>query len=155
MSAEDYVLGRAVEDSVRLDAQHLLWRLQQGQLLHPDISLEDGQSIAEIGCGTGIWLLDLAQSVPNSIKLFGFDVSNRQFPPKEDWPENLSFGVLDSLQDVPADLLEKFDIVHVQPGGYLQWEEADLVDQVVRSDLAHEFERNINNLFELAGLNYS
>lgn len=61
-----------------------------------------------------IWLLDLAQSVPNSIKLFGFDVSNRQFPPKEDWPENLSFGVLDSLQDVPADLLEKFDIVHVR-----------------------------------------
>jgi len=50
---DSYVLGRDVSDSIRLDAQHLLWRMHLGYLLHPDIPITKGMKIAELGTGTG------------------------------------------------------------------------------------------------------
>lgn len=41
-----------------------------------------------------------------------------------------------------------------EPGGYIQWEEADLVHQDVCSQLAKEFESQANELFVSAGIDY-
>ncbi|KAJ5686160.1 hypothetical protein N7536_008779 [Penicillium majusculum] len=113
MTQEDgYVLGRAIEDSDRLDAQHLLWKLHTGFELHPDIP------IAELETGTAqafafiiyislrvvltslsfysIWIFDLATQLP-TVQLYGFDISDSQYPSKELWPRNVTLGLLDSL----------------------------------------------------------
>lgn len=68
-SEDDYVLGRNLADSVRyfppipscasklisirLNAQHLLWKFHTGYELHPDIPVNDEFKIAELGTGTG------------------------------------------------------------------------------------------------------
>lgn len=46
------------------------------------------------------------------------------------------------------------DNVAVEPGGFIQWEEADLVNQLVEGAKAEEFEQCINELFQKAGLDY-
>jgi len=49
-----------------------------------------------------------------SWKLDGFDISDLQFPVKEYLPENVSLGTLDIFDDIPEDLINKFDIVHIR-----------------------------------------
>ncbi|KAJ5873461.1 uncharacterized protein N7473_013334 [Penicillium subrubescens] len=179
---DDYVLGRSIADSIRLDAQHLLWKLHTGYELHPAIPITSDMKIAEVGTGTAIWLFDIARQLPPTVRLFGFDISDGQFPPKKLWPQNFSLGILDSLTKPPASLAGQFDVVHLrmwasnlrgkdtsilishfvnptdvveEPGGFIQWEEADLVHQLVEGPKAQEFERRINELFGKAGLDYS
>jgi len=36
-----------------LDAQHLLWRMYLGHILHPKIPITEGMKIAELGTGNG------------------------------------------------------------------------------------------------------
>ncbi|KAG4259006.1 hypothetical protein FPRO03_13228 [Fusarium proliferatum] len=177
-SSDEYVLGRDISGSIRLDAQHLLWRLHTGYALHPAIPRSSKMKVAEVGTGTGIWLFDLAQELPDTVCLHGYDISASQFPSKELWPLNVNMCVMDSLQDPPDSLLEKYDVVHLRmwasnlrtkdvktlicsvskllkPGGYIQWEEANLLVQEVRSSIGQEFERKANKLFTAAGIDYS
>ncbi|KAJ5086211.1 hypothetical protein N7532_010982 [Penicillium argentinense] len=179
MTREDeYVLGRGITDSVRLEAQHLLWKLHKGYELHPQIPITDNMKIAEVGTGTAVWIFDVARQLPSSVQLHGFDISNSQYPPKELWPKNVSLGLLDSLSDPPMSLAGQYDMVHLRmwasnlrdsdtsslirhvkcllkPGGYIQWEDADLVHQHVQGDKAQEFEQRINGIFQRVGLDYS
>ncbi|KAL4730896.1 hypothetical protein ACLX1H_002938 [Fusarium chlamydosporum] len=184
-SSDEYVLGRDISGSIRLDAQHLLWRLHTGYSLHPAIPRSSTMRVAEIGAGTGVWLFDLAQELPDTVCLHGYDISATQFPPKELWPPNVELSLMDSLNDPPSSLLEKYDVVHLrmwasnlrtqdvktlicnvaklltdlwkstEPGGYIQWEEANLLVQEVQSLIGKEFERNANKLFAAAGIDYS
>lgn len=86
--------------------------------------------VAEIGAGTGyvfvrvqhlilirtysVWLFDLAQELPDTVCLHGYDISATQFPPKELWPPNVELSLMDSLNDPPSSLLEKYDVVHLR-----------------------------------------
>ncbi|KAJ4218145.1 hypothetical protein NW759_008737 [Fusarium solani] len=174
---DDYVLGRDISDSIRLDAQHLLWKLHNRYTLHPAISKSDHMKIAEVGTGTGIWLFDLAQDLPNTVCLHGYDISPRQFPSKKLWTSNIKLSLMDSLRDPPEALHGKYDVVHLRmwasnlrtrdvkllirsaskllkAGGYLQWEEANLLNQDVRSLAGKDFEAQVNKLFVSAGLDY-
>ncbi|KAE8150518.1 S-adenosyl-L-methionine-dependent methyltransferase [Aspergillus avenaceus] len=174
---DDYVLGRSLSDSVRLDAQHLLWKLHTGHTLHPQIPIADGMKVAEIGTGTGIWIFDLAKDLPRTAQLHGFDISQDQFPSRALWPPNVSLRVLNSLVDPPPSLAGRYDVVHVRmwasnikdrdfgplishvlrllkPGGYVQWEEADLVHQVVEGARAQQFGEKVPVLFGKVGLDY-
>ncbi|KAJ5471346.1 hypothetical protein N7530_008703 [Penicillium desertorum] len=175
---DEYVLGRGIGDSVRLDAQHLLWKLHTGYELHPDITVTENMKIAELGTGTAVWIFDLAKQLPPTVQLDGFDISDDQFPAKDLWPQNVTLGLLDSLADPPSPLYGQYDVVHLRmwasnlresdtsslarhvkhllkPGGYIQWEEADLVHQRIKGAEAQEFERNINEIFKRVGLEYS
>ncbi|KAK8007317.1 Secreted hydrolase-like protein [Apiospora arundinis] len=177
-SSTDYVLGRDPNASIRLDAQHLLWRMHRGHILDPMIQVREDMAIAELGCGTGCWLFDLAQQLPISVQLHGYDISDEQFPAADLWPHNVELGVLDSLADPPAFLKAKYDVIHLRmwasnvgtsdsrdlirhaskllkPGGYIQWEEADLIHQVVSPGIAKEIEHGLTNFFKLVGLDYS
>ncbi|MCJ1303443.1 hypothetical protein MMC08_006253 [Hypocenomyce scalaris] len=149
MSSQPYVFSRNAAASVRLYFQHWMWRYQTGYLLHPEIPLDkEGLKIADIACGTGIWLIELAKTLPAATQLDGYDISSAQFPPKEWWPKNVNLQTLDALGAVPEELVGKYDVVHVgllcvvvrnedpapvlkhlmallKPGGYLQWDEND------------------------------
>ncbi|PYH64780.1 class I SAM-dependent methyltransferase [Aspergillus vadensis CBS 113365] len=173
-----YPLGRGLSDSVRLDAQHLLWKLHTGYTLHPHIPITPDMKIAEIGTGNGIWLFDLAPSMPSTVQLHGFDISEDQYPPKHMWPRNVKLALLDAFKHVPPTLVGQYDVVHVRmwasnirdgntgplmlhlqqllkPGGYIQWEEADLIHQLVKGPKALEFAEHIPCLFQKVGLDFS
>lgn len=145
----DYKLHRDNRESLRLTSQHYCLTERQGWLLHPDIeaalSRTQNPQILDVATGNGIWAVDAARKYP-SAKIVGLDISDAQYPPTWTWPENLDFGILDLLQDVPLHLQGKFDVVHcrlllaagpsvdksifidrfsklLKPGGWLQWDE--------------------------------
>ena len=93
----------------RLNLQHYLWKQSLGFLVHPRaLPKIDNPRIADLGTGTGIWLLDLSESLPTSAQLDGFDVDLSQAPPTEWLPQNVSLRKLDILQELPEDLVGQF-----------------------------------------------
>ncbi|KUI59769.1 hypothetical protein VP1G_07000 [Cytospora mali] len=148
--SNDYLLGRDFHASTRLYMQHWMWRRKFGFLLHPKIPVNEDQDIqiADVACGTGIWLIDLAKEIPKAT-LDGFDISTKQFPHRNWLPPQVRLHELNAMGPMPKDLLGRYDIVHVglvvllvsggdpsilvnnllsllKPGGYLQWNEADI-----------------------------
>ena len=78
-------------------------------MIHPDVKFESQSPvIADVGTGTGIWLLDLAESLPQSTELWGFDIDLSQTPPREWLPENVHMEQLDIHDDVPDAFIAKF-----------------------------------------------
>lgn len=63
---------------------------------------------------TRCWLLDLARQVPSSWILLRFDVSTSQYSAAQRLPQNVSLRVLDAFDDIPPELIMKFDMVHVR-----------------------------------------
>ena len=144
---DQYTLDRGYSAASRLNYQFYLWKKTLKFNLHPSIPVpKDTARIADVGTGTGIWLLDLAEEVPTSVQMDGLDITLSQAPPKQWLPPNISMREWSIFEDVPGDLVGKFDIVHVRllllvipddnavpvvqrlakmlkPGGYLQWEE--------------------------------
>ncbi|KAL9122036.1 MAG: hypothetical protein Q9187_001413 [Circinaria calcarea] len=147
MTDDPYVLGRSYSASSRLNYQFYLWKNTLKFNLHPRIpSPQPNARIADIATGTGIWLLDLAQEVPETVQMDGMDITLSQAPPKEWLPSNIRMRTWNMFEAVPENLIGQFDIVHVRlvllvipdnnpvpviqnlatmlkPGGYLQWDE--------------------------------
>jgi hypothetical protein len=71
-----YPLEYSHRASVRLNLQHLLWRETFGFSIHPSIQVTatsgDGEkndtalNIADVACGTGLWLMDVARELPRA-----------------------------------------------------------------------------------------
>ncbi|CAG8980135.1 hypothetical protein HYALB_00011668 [Hymenoscyphus albidus] len=150
--------GRHNESGARIYLQHwIIWE-QIGFLLDPRIPVQgDSLKIADLACGTGIWLVDLAKRLPQTSQLDGFDISPAHFPSKHELPPQVILSELDSFAAVPENLVGKYDIVHcrgfslyvadgdpgplieniktmLKPGGYIHWEELDIEGMYVRSD---------------------
>ncbi|KAM0798343.1 S-adenosyl-L-methionine-dependent methyltransferase [Usnea florida] len=152
MGVDDYVLCRDYRGSVRLEAQHHLWSELFGYHLNPAIpTAAPDLAIADLGTGTGVWLLDLDRRLSNpASRLCGLDISSDQFPRPEWLPPNAQFFECDAFDPAgpPAHLAGAFDIVHIRlfiavvknndptsilnfcyrllkPGGYLQWDELE------------------------------
>ncbi|RYC55229.1 hypothetical protein CHU98_g10984 [Xylaria longipes] len=130
---------------VRLDEQHFFTTKTLGFLIHPNIpATSPTVKIADIGTGTGIWLFDIAKSLPPTCHLTGFDITSSAFPPPHTWPPNVSFKTQDMFLPLPASEIGTYDIVAVRfvssattraewaraiknlikllkPGGWLQW----------------------------------
>ncbi|KAF1359019.1 S-adenosyl-L-methionine-dependent methyltransferase [Lizonia empirigonia] len=147
-TTDPYRLNRDVIASTRLNLQHYIWKESMGYMLHPSIKLpSSGVRIADIGTGTGIWTHDLSRQYPHT-EIHGFDISSEQYPAQGFLPNNVRLGFLDILKEIPAEHVEKYDIVHARllvqvvnqaggdprpviknllrlakPGGYIQWEE--------------------------------
>lgn len=59
--------------------------------------------------------MDLARQLPDTTQLYGFDISDAQYPHAAYLPQNVSLKVLDSTQsDPPEELQGTFDIVHLR-----------------------------------------
>ncbi|KAL9612348.1 MAG: hypothetical protein Q9167_003035 [Letrouitia subvulpina] len=152
---DEYILNRSYAASARLNLQHYLWLDNANfQLLHPAIPLEDPHlKIADVGTGTGIWLLAVARQVPPTAQLDGLDISLDQVPPREWLPPNVNFRRHDVYEPPSLDFEARYDIIHVRhlllvvrendpapvlrnllqmlkPGGYLQWGEFNLSNRL-------------------------
>ncbi|KAJ5117424.1 hypothetical protein N7448_011056 [Penicillium atrosanguineum] len=70
--------------------------------------------IADVGTGTGIWLRDVADILPVTCQLDGFDISDAMFPSKTVLPANVTFRRQNLLEKFPDDYLGKYDVVNVR-----------------------------------------
>lgn len=147
--ADTYPLNRDYLASARLHLQQQIWTASLGYLLYPSIPLKDNTLIADVGCGTGIWSLEVARQLAPGSKIEAYDLSLAQCPPREWWPENVTFNELDIFEPIPEQLVGRYDVVYLRlfvcvtqsrdpiellrallkllkPGGYLQWQEWDI-----------------------------
>ncbi|KAL3440952.1 hypothetical protein BJX65DRAFT_314283 [Aspergillus insuetus] len=148
-STEEYLIGTNHDASARLNLQHYWATLTCGYLLHPDIPVSKNARIADIATGTGIWPISLSLTLPSSVQLNGFDITDAQFPAREWLPANVRLEKLDILAPIPEKLRGRYDVVAIRffslmvkdndvgtllgnllsllkPGGYLQWIEPDI-----------------------------
>ena len=113
---EAYMLSRDQDESRRLDAQHHFCRaLAYGHLVQPSIPKSALRDVADVGCGTGIWLREAAQELAarnDLVKFTGFDISAQQFP--KDSIHGVDFVVHDAVEPFPLRYHEKFDLVRVR-----------------------------------------
>ncbi|KAH7394356.1 hypothetical protein BKA66DRAFT_567306 [Pyrenochaeta sp. MPI-SDFR-AT-0127] len=145
------------EEDKRLNSQHdvIKHAILGGHLIHPSIPLSATQtSIADIACGTGIWLDDVRKThfadVPayedSAPFLVGFDVNAHAFD------HSIASAVKliehDCTKEFPSEYIGRFDLVNMRglayavpresfshlisnaikllrPGGYLQWLETE------------------------------
>ncbi|KAI1168090.1 UMTA methyltransferase family protein [Nemania serpens] len=148
-SKDDYVFTRDFLDNTRINLMHHIWTKMFGYNVHPHIPTNNpGLRVADVGTGTGIWLLDVHDKLKDA-QLDGLDVSFDAAPPTHILPPGVTLRHWDIKQNVPEDLIGVYDIVNVRflayvvlndevpgvveklfsllkPGGYLQWGEADL-----------------------------
>jgi SAM-dependent methyltransferase len=142
---EELILNR------RLKEQHDIYAKILGYVVHPHIPIRSPNlKVAEVGTGSGIWLLELAKTLPVTCEFVGYDMSPILFPPQSAWPQNLCFRTQSVLESFPEAELGTYDIVAVRflqvmfnstaewettllnlvsllkPGGWLQWVEVDL-----------------------------
>ncbi|RAK77739.1 class I SAM-dependent methyltransferase [Aspergillus fijiensis CBS 313.89] len=143
-----YSLGRSNAAASRLNYQFYLWKESFGFNLHPTIAASlpaPNPCIADIASGTAIWLLDLAPELPNAT-FEGLDMSMAVAPPPEWLPNNITLRQWNLNDNIPADLVEKFDVIHLRllvlvvensdptpiirkvsrmlkPGGWIQWDD--------------------------------
>ncbi|KAI1377900.1 S-adenosyl-L-methionine-dependent methyltransferase [Hypoxylon crocopeplum] len=175
MEEEVYILGRSFSANARLNLQYFLWK-DGGFTLHPKIPVNvENLRVAEIGVGTGIWLVDLARYLPPSAHIDGFDIDLTQCPPKDWLPSNVSVHQVDCLAPLPEHLLEQYDIVHIQlfhiavhnndpapiiqnllkllkPGGWISWGEIDYSNwNIMRTEEGKCVEDNFTALLEMIG----
>ena len=61
-----------------------------------------------------LWLIELARQVPDSCQLEGFDISSDQLSASNLLPRNLSLHKNNCFDEVPPELVGKFDVVHVR-----------------------------------------
>ncbi|UKZ87344.1 uncharacterized protein TrAFT101_003152 [Trichoderma asperellum] len=141
-----YVLPNDQEEQGRLDHQHHIWRLLLGgQLFTAPLASpegDDGLRILDLGTGTGIWAIDMADERPNS-SVYGIDLS----PIQPEWvPNNCHFHVDDYEDQWAFREDEKFDYIHgralcgtsgdwprfysqvmehLKPGGWIEMQEYD------------------------------
>lgn len=122
--------------------------------IHPSIAskLPPNARIADVATGTGVYLIQLAESWPEAT-LDGYDISALQYPETASLPGNIKLKFLDVKQPIPQELEGTYDLVHVRllsaamlapdwtsvvknlvkllkPGGALQWEECNFLAHV-------------------------
>ncbi|EGR48929.1 uncharacterized protein TRIREDRAFT_61284, partial [Trichoderma reesei QM6a] len=142
-----YVLPNDTQEQERLDLQHHIWRLLIGGRLYtaplpPPDSDAAALRILDLGTGTGIWAIDMADEFP-SASVFGVDLS----PIQPEWvPNNCRFHVDDYEDEWTYQEDERFDYIHgralsgtsadwprfyrqvmnnLKPGGWLEMQEYD------------------------------
>jgi SAM-dependent methyltransferase len=142
------MLGRLI--SHRLNHQHEVLVNALGFIVHPSITVNDepGFRIADVGCGSGAWIKDLAKQFKH-VEFDGFDIAQRTLPLDEElngFAGRMRFHVQNAVikGGFGAEYDGKFDVVatrlmHIsilgedweravdnifamlKPGGYVQW----------------------------------
>jgi len=140
----DYLLPNDEPERDRMDMQ--FWAIIEvfgHRYFHAPI-VDDPQDIIDIGTGTGLWAIEVAEQYPNA-SIIGTDLS----PIQPTWvPPNVTFELHDCLQ-YPWEFSRRFDLIHTQllsgfavkywhefytecfrnlkPGGWVESHECDLM----------------------------
>jgi ubiquinone/menaquinone biosynthesis C-methylase UbiE len=127
------------EELTRLHLQDQLLNAGMGGVLPEQEDLSHFQRVLDVGCGTGNWLISLAQQVPTSSLLVGVDVSLRMVKYARSQAEaagvadRVEFHVMDALRmlEFPR---KNFDLVNQRLGmGYLRtWDWPNLLQEYRR-----------------------
>ncbi|KAL3459461.1 hypothetical protein BJX64DRAFT_301205 [Aspergillus heterothallicus] len=125
-NSEIYPLARDEAESTRLNAQHKLLVDIVGGSIAKSIPLGGISSVADVGTGTGIWLLDAQAQITTTHPpeagtgveerwrtFHGFDISASQFLPDPE-THGVSLSVHDILQRFPEEHRNRYDLVHVR-----------------------------------------
>ncbi|PLB53896.1 S-adenosyl-L-methionine-dependent methyltransferase [Aspergillus steynii IBT 23096] len=172
--SDRFGLSRDMEDNSRVNLQHYLWVKQFGYLLHPDIPTDDKHlRVADIGTHTGIWLTHLAETLPPSARLDGFDITLDATPPAKWLAPNITFQHWDVRTEPAREWIGIYDVVHLRifslyinesqavgvlarlkkllkPGGYLEWGETDMASwRIEKSNPANKVD-SLTELFRRA-----
>ncbi|KJZ78507.1 hypothetical protein HIM_01898 [Hirsutella minnesotensis 3608] len=107
-----YVLPNDAQEQERLDLQHHIWRLLLGGRLYtaalPPPETRPSLRILDLGTGTGIWAIDMADEFPSG-SVAGVDLS----PIQPEWvPNNCRFHVDDYEDEWMYRDDERFDYIH-------------------------------------------
>ncbi|KAF4994238.1 hypothetical protein FDECE_13177 [Fusarium decemcellulare] len=107
-----YILPNDDQEQQRLDLQHHIWRLLLGGALYtaplPNPDEEKELRILDLGTGTGIWAIEMADEFPKAL-VSGVDLS----PIQPEWvPSNCSFHVDDYEDEWTYREHEQFDYIH-------------------------------------------
>lgn len=166
--------GLPVDDDEqdRNDLQHCKFMLLLGDKLHLAPIAENPQSILDLGTGSGIWAIDMADKFPTA-RVIGVDLAAVQ----PQWvPPNCQFEI-DDVEDDWAFGTDKFDFIHgrdfmlairdwdrlieqcfahLKPGGYLEvsgtWIHPSSDDNTLPDDSAYaEFGRIIRRIGDKIG----
>ena len=111
MEKRPYSLPRDAIETKRLDSQADIYDQNIGYLIHPTIaqSLHQSAAVADVACGTGTWTLKVASK---PYQCYGLDMSSGQFP--KSTPANCTFGTLNILKEIPLEMQNRFDVVHMR-----------------------------------------
>ena len=89
-------------------------------MIHPSIPIDEITSIADVACGTGVWLEDVSKALSASPpsngterSYIGFDISPKMFLPESERGK-IKFEVLDIMNPVPEKYHAKFDLVNIR-----------------------------------------
>ncbi|KAL8945477.1 MAG: hypothetical protein Q9211_000015 [Gyalolechia sp. 1 TL-2023] len=97
-----------------MDCMHALFREARRKRLHeyPLVSYGEPPRVLDLGCGTGLWCMDMATSYPDA-EIWGMDLANIQ--PEQILP-NIRFRVPRDYES-PWNLGEdSFDLIHLRLG---------------------------------------
>lgn len=121
--SDGYMLGRGLGPSLRLLAQHWLWKNHYGWNLYPGTRTTQheqeqeerpkAQTFADLATGNAIWLIEEAAAHPSN-KNLGFHINTSQFPPQDTWPASVTLLLPDATAPVPPEHVGVFDAVHIR-----------------------------------------
>ena len=60
-----------------------------------------------------MWLIDVARELPDAL-LYGFDNDLKQAPHQNWLPSNVTTRYWNIFEEIPADLVGRFDLVHIR-----------------------------------------
>lgn len=110
---QKFALDRSPAAACRLNMQCYLWKETLKYDIHPSIPISKHSTIADVACGTGIWLIHVARELP-SAQLDGFDIDLTLAPHRLSLSQNTSLRYWNIYNDVPIDMVGKYDFVHVR-----------------------------------------
>jgi SAM-dependent methyltransferase len=114
-----YPIPNDDEEQDRLDLLHHLFKMVLGGALYTAPLSKKPQRILDVGTGTGIWAIEMADQFPMA-SVIGTDLS----PIQPTWvPPNLQLYIDDAESDWLFRDSEKFDFIHARAlcGGIADW----------------------------------